>query len=52
MTITVEFFATPGCGKCAQAKAALKDVAQGFNADAVRWYEVDILKERWTTRSI
>jgi thioredoxin 1 len=45
MTVKVEFFATPGCTKCAQAKAALKDVVQGFDPAQVRWREVDILEE-------
>jgi thioredoxin 1 len=45
MTVRVEFFATPGCGKCAQAKAALKDVTEGFDPAQVRWLEVDILQE-------
>jgi thioredoxin 1 len=45
MMVNVEFFATPGCNKCAQAKAALKEVVQGFDLEMVRWREVDILKE-------
>lgn len=41
--IVVEILSTPGCDKCAQARAALKAVANGL--EAVRWREVNILKE-------
>ncbi len=41
--IRMEFFATPGCDKCAQAREALKAVADSL--EAVRWREVDILAE-------
>jgi hypothetical protein len=41
--ILVEIFSTPGCGKCAQARAALKAVAESVGA--VRWREVNILDE-------
>jgi len=41
--IRVEIFSTQGCDKCAQAREALKAVAEGL--EAVRWREVDILAE-------
>lgn len=41
--ILVEIFSTPGCGRCAQARAALKAVAESLSA--VRWREVNILEE-------
>lgn len=41
--IRVEFFSTPGCDRCSQAREGLKAVAQSL--DAVRWREVDILAE-------
>jgi glutaredoxin len=45
MSITVEFFATPGCDRCAQAKAALRQVAQALGDQGVVWREADILEE-------
>lgn len=41
--ILVEIFLTPGCGKCAQTREALKAAATSLNA--VRWREVNILDE-------
>ncbi|MBA3904641.1 MAG: glutaredoxin [Rhodocyclaceae bacterium] len=41
--ILVEIFSTPGCGKCTEAREALKAVATGL--EAVRWREVNILDE-------
>ncbi|WP_333839251.1 glutaredoxin family protein [Pelomicrobium sp.] len=41
--ILVEIFSTPGCGKCAQAREALRAVAESLSA--VRWREVNILDE-------
>jgi thioredoxin 1 len=45
MTIRLEFFAVPGCSRCAQAKTALEKVVQDFDATKVQWREVDILQE-------
>lgn len=45
MSITVEFFATPDCSKCAQAKAALREVVQALSEHGVIWREADILEE-------
>lgn len=41
--ILVEIFSAPGCGRCAEAQAALKAVAASL--EAVRWREVNILEE-------
>ena len=43
--IEIEVFSSPGCGKCARAKALLSAVARELGTDHVRWREVDILKE-------
>lgn len=43
--IKVEVFSSPGCGKCAQAKAVLKSVAEELGQDKVTWREVNILEE-------
>lgn len=45
MTITVEVFSSPGCGKCAHAKAALRHIAEEFGQGRISWREVDILQE-------
>lgn len=43
--IKVEVFSSPGCAKCAQAKAVLKAVAEALGQDKVTWREVNILEE-------
>jgi glutaredoxin len=43
--IKVEVFSSPGCGKCAQAKAVLKAIAEELGQDKVTWREVNILEE-------
>lgn len=43
--VKVEVFSSPGCGKCAQAKAMLKTVAETLGPDKVGWREVNILEE-------
>ena len=45
MAIKVEVFSSPGCGKCAHAKTALKRIAEALGGDWVQWREVDILQE-------
>ena len=43
--LKVEVFYSPGCGKCAQAKAVLRTVAEKLGPDKVTWREVNILEE-------
>lgn len=43
--VKVEVFSSPGCGKCAQAKAVLKAIAEALGEDKVTWREVNILEE-------
>lgn len=43
--LRLEVFSSPGCGKCAQARALLKTVADALGADTVTWRDVDILEE-------
>ena len=43
--IKVEVFSSPGCGKCAQAKAVLRTVAEELGPDKVAWREANILEE-------
>ena len=43
--IKVEVFSSPGCGKCLQAKAVLKAIAEELGLDKVTWRDVNILEE-------
>ena len=43
--IKLEVFSSPGCSKCAHAKALLRKVAMEFGSNVVEWREVNILKE-------
>lgn len=43
--VKVEVFSSPGCGKCTQAKAVLKSVAEELGQDKVTWRDVSILEE-------
>ena len=43
--IKVEVFSSPGCGKCMQAKAVLKAIAEELGLDKVTWRDVNILEE-------
>jgi predicted DsbA family dithiol-disulfide isomerase len=45
MTIEIEVFSAPGCGKCGKAKQVLKKIVDDWDTDAIRWREVDILEE-------
>ena len=43
--LCVEVFSSPGCVKCARAKAILKDLAEAIGGARISWREVDILEE-------
>jgi thioredoxin 1 len=45
MTILIEAFSTPGCAKCAQARAALKAAAESLGRDRIVWRDVNVLEE-------
>ncbi len=45
MSVKVEVFSSPGCGKCTQAKTVLKEIAAELGQDKVNWREVNILQE-------
>ncbi len=45
MNILIEVFSTPGCAKCAQAREALKSVAEKLCKDRVTWRDVNVLEE-------
>lgn len=44
MTIKVEVFSSPGCGKCSRAKEVLRQIAQEMDGGIV-WREVNVLEE-------
>jgi len=44
MRIKVEVFSSPGCGKCGQARAVLRRIAQGMGG-GIEWREIDVLDE-------
>ena len=44
MTINVEVFSSPGCGKCGHAKEVLRKIAQEMGG-GIAWREVNILEE-------
>ncbi len=45
MSIKVEAFSAPGCGKCAQARDTLKAIVGGLGEKRVTWRDVNILEE-------
>ncbi len=45
MSIKVEVFSSPGCGKCGKAKHVLRDIAEEIGGDRINWREVNILDE-------
>lgn len=45
MTIEIEVFSSPGCGKCAQAVQVLRTVAEELGPEKVQWRQVNILEE-------
>ncbi|VAW66702.1 hypothetical protein MNBD_GAMMA09-2806 [hydrothermal vent metagenome] len=45
MSIKVEVFSSPGCGKCGHAKDVLKKLVNDLGGDAIEWREVNILED-------
>ena len=45
MSVKVEAFYSPGCGKCAQARDTLKAVVEELGEKRVTWRDVNILEE-------
>lgn len=45
MPIKLEVFSTPGCGKCAQERDALKAIVDELGTDRVSWREINVLDE-------
>lgn len=45
MTIRVEVFSSPGCGKCGHAREVLKKLTEEIGGGRIRWREVNVLEE-------
>lgn len=45
MSVKVEAFSSPGCGKCAQARDTLKAVVEELGEKRATWRDVNILEE-------
>ncbi len=45
MSIQVEVFSAPGCGKCGHAKEVLRSVVDAWTDNRIEWREVNILEE-------
>lgn len=45
MSIHVEVFASPGCGKCGQAKEVLRKLVDEIGGGRIVWREVNVLDE-------
>jgi len=45
MSINIEVFSAPGCGKCGRAKDVLRQIVGTWPDDVVVWREVNILDE-------
>jgi len=45
MSIKVEVFSSPGCGKCGHAKDVLRKLVNELGENAIAWRDVNILDE-------
>ncbi|MFV1984186.1 MAG: thioredoxin family protein [Thiohalomonadales bacterium] len=45
MSINIEIFSSPGCGKCGHAKEVLRKLVEEIGDDLFQWREVNILDE-------
>ncbi len=45
MSISVEIFSSPGCGKCGHAKDVLRSLVEEIGGDKINWKEVNILDD-------
>ena len=45
MSMSIEVFSSPGCGKCGHAKEVLRNLADELGGDKIQWREVNILDE-------
>jgi len=45
MSLNVEVFSSPGCGKCGHATTVLRKLAEELGGERITWREVNILDE-------
>lgn len=45
MSLKIEVFSSPGCGKCGHAKDVLRKLADELGGESINWREVNILEE-------
>lgn len=45
MSLKIEVFSSPGCGKCGHAKDVLRKLTEELGGDRILWREVNILEE-------
>lgn len=45
MSICVEIFSSPSCGKCGNAKSVLRKIVEEIGAEKIEWRIVNILDE-------
>jgi len=45
MSIKIEIFSSPGCGKCGHAKEVLEKLVNEMGQDKIQWHEINILEE-------
>ena len=45
MSINVEVFSSPGCGKCGHAKDVLRSLVDEIGGNKINWKEVNILDD-------
>ena len=45
MSVKVEVFSSPGCGKCGHAKEVLHKLVEELGGDEIEWREVNILDD-------
>jgi len=45
MSINIEIFSSPGCGKCGHAKDVLHSLVNEIGGDKINWKEINILDD-------
>ena len=44
MSIKVEVFSSPGCGKCGHAKEVLRKLVDELGEERIQWHEINVLE--------
>lgn len=45
MTVKIDVFSSPGCGKCGHAKEVLRKLVSELGEDKIHWRDVNILED-------